>query len=69
LRGRNQVTTPTRLHAGSLEGGLAMRRHRTIGLLAILGALLALALGPSTAAAAAPERETITISFTFHDDL
>jgi hypothetical protein len=38
-------------------------------LLAILGALLALALGSSTATAAAPERETITISDTFHDEI
>jgi hypothetical protein len=38
-------------------------------LLAILGALLALALGSAPAAAAAPERQTVTISFTLHDDL
>ena len=46
-----------------------MRRHRTSGLLAILGALLALALVPSTAVAAPPERETVTFSETFHDEI
>jgi hypothetical protein len=46
-----------------------MRRHRTSVLLAILGALLALALGSAPAAAAAPERRTVTFSVTLHDDL
>jgi hypothetical protein len=40
-----------------------MRRRRTNWLLAILGALLVVVLGATTAAAQAPERETISVSF------
>jgi hypothetical protein len=47
-----------------------MRRHRTSGLLAVLGALLVVALGATTAAAAAaPVKETITFSDTFQDEV
>jgi hypothetical protein len=45
-----------------------MRRHRTRGLLAVLGALLVVALGATTAAAQAPVKETITFSDTFPDE-
>jgi hypothetical protein len=45
-----------------------MRRHRTSGVLAILGALLAVALGATAAVAAAPVKETITFSDTFQDE-
>jgi hypothetical protein len=45
-----------------------MRRHRTSGLLAILGALLVVALGATTAAAQAPVKETITFTDTFQDE-
>jgi hypothetical protein len=44
-----------------------MRRHRTSAFLVIVGVLLALALGPSVATAAPPERETTTFSDTFQD--
>jgi hypothetical protein len=45
-----------------------MRRHRTSGVLAILGALLVVALGATAAAAQAPVKETITFSDTFPDE-
>jgi hypothetical protein len=45
-----------------------MRRHRTSGLLAVLGALLAVVLGATAAAAAGPVKETITFSDTFQDE-
>ena len=45
-----------------------MRRHRTSGLLVILGALLAVTLGATAAAAEAPVKETITSSGTFQDE-
>jgi hypothetical protein len=47
---------------------MKMRRRRTRGLLAILGALLAVALGATAAAAQAPVKETITFSDTFQDE-
>ena len=46
-----------------------MRPRRTNWLLAILGALLVVALGATTAAAAPPEREVIPFSFTEPFDL
>ena len=45
-----------------------MRRHRTRGLLTVLGALLVVALGATAAAAQAPVKETITFSDTFPDE-
>jgi hypothetical protein len=45
-----------------------MRRYRTRGLLAVLGALLVVALGATAAAAQAPVKETITFSDTFPDE-
>jgi hypothetical protein len=45
-----------------------MRRYRTRGLLAVLGALLVVALGATAAAAQAPVKETITFSDTFQDE-
>jgi hypothetical protein len=45
-----------------------MRRHRTSGVLAVVGALLVVALGATAAAAAAPVKETITFSETFQDE-
>jgi hypothetical protein len=45
-----------------------MRRHRTRGSLAVLGALLVVALGATAAAAQAPVKETITFSDTFPDE-
>jgi ABC-type glycerol-3-phosphate transport system substrate-binding protein len=45
-----------------------MRRYRTRGLLAVLGALLVVALGATAAAAEAPVKETITFSDTFPDE-
>ena len=51
----------TRLRAGITQGGWAMRRQRTIGLLAVLGALLAVVLGATAAAAQAPEKEVIQV--------
>jgi hypothetical protein len=45
-----------------------MRRRRTSGLLAVLGALLVVALGATAAAAQAPVKETITFSDTFPDE-
>jgi hypothetical protein len=45
-----------------------MRRHRTSGVLAVLGALLVVALGATAAAAQAPVKETITFSDTFQDE-
>jgi hypothetical protein len=45
-----------------------MRRHRTRGLLAVLGALLVVALGATAAAAQAPVKETTTFSDTFPDE-
>jgi hypothetical protein len=44
-----------------------MRRQRTTGLLAILGALLVVVLGATAAAAQAPEKEVIPIDETFVD--
>jgi hypothetical protein len=46
-----------------------MRRRRTNWLLAILGALLVVVLGATTAAAQAPEREVIRVSFESPFDL
>jgi hypothetical protein len=46
-----------------------MRRRRTNWLLAILGALLVVVLGATTAAAQPPEREVIPFSFTGPFDL
>jgi hypothetical protein len=46
-----------------------MRRHRSSGVLAILGALLTVVLGATTATAQAPEKETFPISATFQDPL
>jgi hypothetical protein len=45
-----------------------MRRRRTRGLLAVLGASLVVALGATAAAAQAPVKETITFSDTFQDE-
>jgi hypothetical protein len=45
-----------------------MRRHRTRGSLAVLGALLVVALGATAAAAQVPVKETITVSDTFQDE-
>jgi ABC-type glycerol-3-phosphate transport system substrate-binding protein len=45
-----------------------MKRRRISGLLAILGALLAVALGATAAAAQAPVKETIRFSDTFEDE-
>ena len=45
-----------------------MRRPRTSGLLALLGALVAVVLGATAAAAQAPVKETITFSDTFPDE-
>ena len=53
---------------GIAEGGCAMRRYRTRGSLAVLGALLVVALGATAAAAEAPVKETITFSDTFQDE-
>jgi hypothetical protein len=61
--------TRTRLRAGITQGGWAMRRRRTNWLLAILGALLVVVLGATTAAAQGPEREVFPVSFTEPFDL
>jgi hypothetical protein len=45
-----------------------MRRQRTIGLLAVLGALLVVVLGGTAAAAQAPEREVISVDDEFVDE-
>ena len=45
-----------------------MRRQRTSGLLAVLGALLVVVLGATAAAAQAPVKETETVSDTFKDE-
>jgi hypothetical protein len=45
-----------------------MRRYRTRGSLAVLGALLVVALGATAAAAEAPVKQTITFSDTFPDE-
>jgi hypothetical protein len=45
-----------------------MRQQRTIGLLAELGALLAVVLGATAAAAQAPVKEVIRVNETFADD-
>jgi hypothetical protein len=45
-----------------------MRRQRTIGLLAVLGALLVVVLGATAAAAQAPEKEVIQVDETVADD-
>jgi hypothetical protein len=52
---------------GSRKGGWAMRRQRTTGVLAVLGALLVVVLGATAAAAQAPEKEVIPIDETFVD--
>jgi hypothetical protein len=44
-----------------------MRRQRTTGVLALLGALFAVVLGATGAAAQAPEKEVIPIDDTFDD--
>jgi hypothetical protein len=45
-----------------------MRRQRTIGLLAVLGALLMVVLGATGAAAQAPEKVVVQVNDTFPDD-
>jgi hypothetical protein len=45
-----------------------MRRRRTSGLLAVLGALLVVVLGATAAAAHAPEKEVIQVDDTFEDE-
>jgi hypothetical protein len=45
-----------------------MRRQRTTGVLALLGALLAVVLGATAAAAQAPEKEVTPIDDTFDDE-
>ena len=45
-----------------------MRRQRTIGLLAVLGALLTVVVGATGAAAQAPERVVIPIDDEFADE-
>jgi hypothetical protein len=45
-----------------------MRRPRTTGVLAVLGALLVMVLGATGAAAQAPEREVIQVDDEFADD-
>jgi DnaJ-class molecular chaperone len=44
-----------------------MRRKRTTGVLAVLGALLVVVLGATGAAAQAPEKEVIQVNVTFDD--
>lgn len=46
-----------------------MRQQRTSGVLAVLGALLAVMLGPAAAAAQAPEREVIPVNGFYVDVL
>jgi hypothetical protein len=53
---------------GSRKGGRAMRRQRTTGVLAVLGALLVVVLGATAAAAQAPEKEVIQVDDTFEDE-
>jgi hypothetical protein len=53
---------------GSRKGGWAMRQQRTIGLLAVLAALLVVVLGATAAAAQAPVKETIQVDDTFVDE-
>jgi hypothetical protein len=45
-----------------------MRRRRTTGVLAVLGALLVVVLGATAAAAQAPEKEVIAVDDTFADE-
>ena len=45
-----------------------MRRQRTSGVLAVLGALLVVVLGANGAAGQAPEREVIQVNVTFDDE-
>jgi hypothetical protein len=45
-----------------------MRRQRTTGVLAVLGALLAVVLGATAAAAQAPVKEVIPVNETFADE-
>lgn len=45
-----------------------MRRQRTTGVLAVLGALLVVVLGGTAAAAKAPEREVISVDDEFVDE-
>jgi hypothetical protein len=45
-----------------------MRRSRTVGLLAVLGALLVVVLGATGAAAQAPVKEVIQVDETFADE-
>ena len=45
-----------------------MRRQRTTGVLAVLGALLVVVLGGTAAAAQAPEREVIQVDDAFVDE-
>ena len=45
-----------------------MRRPRTTGVLAVLGALLVVVLGATAAAAQKPEKEVIQVNDTFADD-
>jgi hypothetical protein len=45
-----------------------MRRQRTTGVLAVLGALLVVVLGATAAAAQAPEKEVIQVNDTFDDE-
>jgi hypothetical protein len=53
---------------GSRKGGRAMRRQRTTGVLAVLGALLVVVLGATAAAAQAPVKVTETIDETIVDE-
>ena len=46
-----------------------MRRRRTSGLLAVLGALFVVVLGATAAAAQAPEKEVIQVDDTFVDQV
>jgi hypothetical protein len=45
-----------------------MRRRRTTGVLAVLGALLVVVLGATGAAAQAPQRVVIQVDDTFEDE-
>jgi hypothetical protein len=45
-----------------------MRRRRTSGVLAVLGALLVVVLGATAAGAQAPEKEVIQVDDTFEDE-
>ena len=53
---------------GSRKGGWAMRRQRTTGVLAVLGALFVVVLGATAAAAQKPVKEVIQVNDTFEDE-